>query len=86
MEIQLAAPRENKEEQGRKTRNTCTYINNKRNCAVIQLDTVDFYHSISKDLFTFALEFDKDYSNVSNEELNIKMNCRRFNLINNNEE
>lgn len=61
-------------------------IDNKNKCTFIQFDIADFYPSISKDLFKMALEFTEVYTDISKDEINIILNCRKSVLIHDNEQ
>lgn len=55
-------------------------LNNKNSSTFIQFNIVDFYPSISKDLFETALEFAEIYSDISKNEIDI-LNCRKSIMI-----
>lgn len=58
--------------------NWFTNINNKPDCNLIQFDIVDYYQSISRDLFTAALEFATVYSDLTKEEVNIILSAKNL--------
>ena len=58
-------------------------IKNKNYTTFIQLDITDFYPSISKDLLINSIIFAKKYTNITKNELDIILACRRFISINN---
>lgn len=66
--------------------NWFTGIKNKDNCTFMQFDIIDYYPSISKDLFTLALEFAQEYSNISDNEMDIILKCRNSVLVCNEEQ
>lgn len=61
-------------------------IDNKTKCTFHQFNIVDFYPSLSKDLFKMSLEFVEAYYNISKDEINITLNCRKSFVIHDNEQ
>lgn len=53
---------------------------------LVQFDIIDYYPSISKDLFTLGLEFAQQYAYLSDEELDIILKCRSSVLIYNDDQ
>ena len=72
-------------------RNTDSVINwfnaieNKSQCFFIQLDIVEFYPSISENILDNAINFAKQYTDISDENLRIIKHCRKSLLYNNHE-
>ena len=60
-------------------------ITNKNRCSFIQFDIVNFYPSITADLFDKAIEFTKQYVNISDANLKIIKHARRTLLFHNGE-
>ena len=52
-------------------------IENKPNCSFVIFNIQDFYSSISLSLFNRAIEFGKEYFNISNDEISIIMQARK---------
>lgn len=52
-------------------------IENKNAHTFVQFDIVDFYPSISKDLFHKAIEYARNFTNISSDELDILLHCKR---------
>ena len=72
-------------------RNTDSVINwfnaieNKSQCFFIQLDIVEFYPSILENILDTAINFAKQYTDISDENLRIIKHCRKSLLYNNHE-
>ena len=72
-------------------RNTDSVINwfntieNKSQCFFAQLDIVEFYASISENILDTAINFAKQYTDISDENLRIIKHCRKSLLYNNHE-
>ena len=62
-----------------------TKIENKQLHTFIQFDIVDFYPSISDELFQKAIDFGKRYTVINSEDERILMHCKRSMLFKNNE-
>ena len=58
-------------------------IENKPQCLFIQLDIVEFYPSISGNILDNAINFAKQYTEISVENLRIIKHCRKLLLYNN---
>ena len=58
-------------------------IENKSQCFFIQLDIVEFYPSISENILDNAINFAKQYTDISDENLRIIKHCRKSLLYNN---
>ena len=74
--------------QWKNTMNVADWFNNiksKNNCAFTQFDIVEFYPSISEDLFMKSLNYAKTLKTVTDLEINIIMHSRKSLLFNNEE-
>ena len=60
-------------------------IKNKNSTTFIQCDMIDFYPSISKELLIDSIDFPKKYTNITDDELDIILACRKPILICNND-
>ena len=60
-------------------------IENKSKCFFIQLHIVEFYASISENVIDTAINFAKQYTDISDENLRIIKHCRKSLLYNNHE-
>ena len=60
-------------------------IENRYQCIFIQLDIVEFYTSISENILDTAINLEKQYTGISDENLIIIKHCRKFLLYNNHE-
>ena len=58
-------------------------IDNKSLCFFIQLDIVEFYPSISENILDATINFAKQYTDISDENLRIAKHCRKSLLYNN---
>ena len=58
-------------------------IDNKSLCFFIQLDIVEFYPSISANILDATINFAKQYTDISDENLRIAKHCRKSPLYNN---
>ena len=56
-------------------------ISNKRNTILIQFDIIDFYPSITKELLLQSINLARNYTDTTQEELNIILTCRKSILI-----
>ena len=52
-------------------------IMDKPNCRFVQFDIAEFYPSISKDLLLQALEFGRNYSDITENDTAVIMNARK---------
>ena len=52
-------------------------IENKENCAFIQLDIKDFYLSITEKILDNAIEFTKEYTTIIDDNIRIIKHCRK---------
>ena len=64
---------------------TFNAIENKSQCFFIQLDIVEFYPSIPENILDTAVNFVKQYTDISDENLRIIKHCRKSLLYNNHE-
>ena len=60
-------------------------IENKPQCALIQLDITEFYPSITEQILDDAINFDKQHTNITDKNLRIIKYCHKSLLFNNNE-
>ena len=58
-------------------------IENKSKCFFIQLHIVEFYPSISENIIDTAINFAKQYTDISDKNLRIIKHCRKSLLYNN---
>ena len=70
--------------QWKSTRSVTEWFNNienKKNCAFIQLDIKDFYPSTTEKILNNAIEFAKEYTTIIDDDIRIIKHCRRFLLF-----
>ena len=66
--------------QWKSTRSVIEWFNNienKENCAFIQLDIKDFYPSITEKILDNAIEFTKEYTTIIDDNIRIIKHCRK---------
>ena len=65
--------------QWKNTRSVIEWLNsiqNKKNCAFIQLDIKDFYPSITEKILDNAIEFAKEHTTIIDDDIRIIKHCR----------
>ena len=60
-------------------------VKEKHRCSFLKFDVDNFYPSITLELFTKAIEFARQHTNVTDDEQNIIMQARRTLLFSNGE-
>ena len=60
-------------------------IENKPQCVLIQLEITEFYPSFIEQILDDAINFAKQHTNITDENLRIIKHCRKSLLFNNNE-
>ena len=66
--------------QWKSTRSVIEWFNNienKKNCAFIQLDIKDFYPSVTEKILDNAIEFAKEYTTIVDDDIRIIKHCRK---------